>query len=77
MKTINKPTGKVNVYNYPAESKNTFSYITLEYNEIYDNNSSSKLIESAPIYFYTLASESRALATIIGEAQLALVNLIK
>ena len=77
MKTISKPTGKVNVYNYPAKSKNTFSYITLEYKEIYHDNSGSKLVESEPIYFYTLDLKTKALATIIGEAQLALVNLIK
>lgn len=70
MKKISEPTEKVNVYNYPTESKNTFSYITLEYTE------NSKITESTPIYFYTLSSELKALATIIGEAQTAIINLI-
>jgi hypothetical protein len=77
MKTIRKPTGKVNVYNYPPIQKNTYSYITLEYKEIYDDNSGSKLIESDAIYFHSLSPEMKALAIIIGEAQLTLTYLFE
>lgn len=70
---IFEETGEIKVCNYPP-SPNTYSYIVKMY--LRNENGSMKLVEGPAMYLNELPEVHAALATIIGKAQNALLDLL-